>query len=238
MIAERFVRSHAPVSAHDLARWADLTVTDARAGLAAAAGVVPRTIDGRDLFVTEALLDAGTARPRHRPGAAARPRPARVRRAGPRLPRPHRPARCRPREAGRPRRQRGVREHARRGRSRCRHLEAPGAGTHRRHPRHPLRPDHRTRPPAPRGVPRRVREVRRQAQPHQLVRRSSPSAAHLSRDHINTNLVLIHNHLHGHDDLNLRRGYHINSAEVDLKLRDHRVHLILNLLIIKSLNNR
>ena len=60
MIAARFVRSHAPVSAHDLARWADLTMSDARAGLAAAAGVVPRTIDGRDLFVTEALLDAGT----------------------------------------------------------------------------------------------------------------------------------------------------------------------------------
>jgi hypothetical protein len=60
VIAERFVRSHAPVSAHDLARWADITVADARSGLAAAAGVVPRTIDGRDLFVTEALLDAGT----------------------------------------------------------------------------------------------------------------------------------------------------------------------------------
>jgi hypothetical protein len=58
-IAERFVRSHAPVSAHDLARWADLTVTDARAGLAAAQGVVARTIGGRDLFVTEAQLDAG-----------------------------------------------------------------------------------------------------------------------------------------------------------------------------------
>ena len=63
-IAERFVRSHAPVSAHDLARWADITVTDARAGLAAAAGVVPRTIDGRDLFVGRgparhrAVLDA------------------------------------------------------------------------------------------------------------------------------------------------------------------------------------
>jgi hypothetical protein len=60
VIAERFVRSHAPVSAHDLARWADLTMTDARAGLAAAAGVVQLTIDGRDLFVTEALLDAAT----------------------------------------------------------------------------------------------------------------------------------------------------------------------------------
>jgi Winged helix DNA-binding domain len=59
-IAERFVRSHAPVSAHDLARWADLTVTDARAGLAAAEGVLARTIGGRDLFVTEAMLDAGT----------------------------------------------------------------------------------------------------------------------------------------------------------------------------------
>ena len=58
VIAQRFVRSHAPVSAHDLARWADLTVTDARAGLAAAEGVVQRTIDGRELFVPEALLDA------------------------------------------------------------------------------------------------------------------------------------------------------------------------------------
>ncbi len=61
VIAERFVRSHAPVSAHDLARWADLTVTDARAGLAAADGVVPRTFGGRDLFVTEALLDDAVA---------------------------------------------------------------------------------------------------------------------------------------------------------------------------------
>ena len=43
-IAERFVRSHAPVSAHDLARWADLTVTDARAGLAAAEGVVAAVV--------------------------------------------------------------------------------------------------------------------------------------------------------------------------------------------------
>ncbi len=76
VIAERFVRSHAPVSAHDLARWADLTVTDARAGLAAAEGVVPRTIDGRDLFVTEALLDAGTADAQ--PTATGRALPARA----------------------------------------------------------------------------------------------------------------------------------------------------------------
>ena len=59
-IAERFVRSHAPVSAHDLARWADLTVTDARAGLAAAEGVVIRSFGGRDLYVTAAQLDAST----------------------------------------------------------------------------------------------------------------------------------------------------------------------------------
>ncbi len=72
-IAERFVRSHAPVSAHDLARWADLTVTDARAGLAAAEGVVARTIDGRDLFVTQALLDAGIL-----DGESTEPLPARA----------------------------------------------------------------------------------------------------------------------------------------------------------------
>ncbi len=60
-IAERFVRSHAPVSAHDFARWADLTMADARAGLAAADGVVPHTIGARDLFVAEATLDAAPA---------------------------------------------------------------------------------------------------------------------------------------------------------------------------------
>ncbi len=70
-IAERFVRSHAPVSAHDLARWADLTVTDARAGLAAAPGVLARPFGGRDLFVTEAQLD--TAPDRHAPPARALP---------------------------------------------------------------------------------------------------------------------------------------------------------------------
>ncbi len=59
-IAERFVRSHAPVSAHDLARWADLTMADARAGLTAAEGVVQRSIGGRDLYVTEAQLDGAT----------------------------------------------------------------------------------------------------------------------------------------------------------------------------------
>lgn len=78
-IAERFVRSHAPVSAHDLARWADLTVTDARAGLAAAEGIVQRSFGGRDLFVTESQLDASTALPRSTTGASAtRALPARA----------------------------------------------------------------------------------------------------------------------------------------------------------------
>ncbi len=57
-IAERFVRSHGPVTAHDLARWADLTVRDARAGLAAAGTVTVVPLDGRDLFVHNALLEA------------------------------------------------------------------------------------------------------------------------------------------------------------------------------------
>ncbi len=70
-IAERFVRSHGPVSAHDFARWADLAVADARAGLAAAEGVVPKTFGGRDLFVTEAQRDA--ADPHPVPSTIARP---------------------------------------------------------------------------------------------------------------------------------------------------------------------
>jgi DNA glycosylase AlkZ-like len=52
-IAERFVRSHGPVSEHDLARWADLTLADARAGMATAQGVVRRRLGDRDLFVAE-----------------------------------------------------------------------------------------------------------------------------------------------------------------------------------------
>ena len=146
MIAERFVRSHAPVSAHDLARWADLTVTDARAGLAAAEGVVPRTIDGRDLFVTEALLDAAAA-----DGDPTATLPARALPGFDELVLGYRDRTAQldadheklvvPGGNG------VFCEHARRGRSRRRHLEAPGAGADRRHRRQPLRPDHRTRPP-------------------------------------------------------------------------------------------
>ncbi len=61
MIAERFVRSHGPVSVHDLARWADITVGDARDGLARAEGIVRRRFDDRDLFVSQACHDEAVA---------------------------------------------------------------------------------------------------------------------------------------------------------------------------------
>lgn len=56
-IAERFVRSHGPVTAQDLARWADLTMRDARAGLIAADSVTVLEVDERDLFVHDGLRD-------------------------------------------------------------------------------------------------------------------------------------------------------------------------------------
>ena len=57
-IAERFVRSHGPVTAYDLARWADLSMADARAGLAAAEGTQTVSIGGRDLHLADRLLEA------------------------------------------------------------------------------------------------------------------------------------------------------------------------------------
>ena len=74
-IAERFVRSHGPVTAHDLARWADITVTDARTGLAEGQGVLRRSFDGRDLYVTEPQLETLSEDNTH-PSAA--PLPARA----------------------------------------------------------------------------------------------------------------------------------------------------------------
>ncbi len=169
VIAERFVRSHAPVSAHDLARWADLTVTDARAGLAAADGVVPRTFGGRDLFVTEALLDDPTA------GAE-----------------PTLPARALP---GFDEFVLGYRDRTAQLDADHEELVVPGGngvfantlvldgrvvGTWRRRElartvdivASPFARISRTRPPAARHVARSVRVVRRQAQPDQLGRRS------------------------------------------------------------------
>lgn len=68
-IAERFVRSHGPVTVADLARWADLTLTEARATLATAPGVVHRRFAGIEMHVSEALLDT-TPHGSEAPGSA------------------------------------------------------------------------------------------------------------------------------------------------------------------------
>jgi hypothetical protein len=67
-IARRFVRSHGPVSAHDLARWADLTVTSARAALQSVAELVEVGHDGRQLWTTRESLDGGSLPARALPG--------------------------------------------------------------------------------------------------------------------------------------------------------------------------
>ncbi len=62
-LAVRFVRSHGPVTRHDLARWTGLTMTDAKAGLAAASDVLTEvdcaTSDGTTpMWITSDALDA------------------------------------------------------------------------------------------------------------------------------------------------------------------------------------
>jgi hypothetical protein len=69
-IAERFVRSHGPVTVHDLARWADLTMAEARAGVAAARGLQRREFSGVEMLVAERSLDLATARTRRLPAHA------------------------------------------------------------------------------------------------------------------------------------------------------------------------
>ncbi|MGW5669617.1 winged helix DNA-binding domain-containing protein [Micromonospora sp. NPDC003776] len=59
LLALRYVRSHGPVTAHDLARWTGLTVTDARRGIAVAGdALAPVEVDGTPAVVDAALLDA------------------------------------------------------------------------------------------------------------------------------------------------------------------------------------
>ncbi|NES14638.1 winged helix DNA-binding domain-containing protein [Micromonospora sp. PPF5-17] len=59
LLALRYVRSHGPVTAHDLARWTGLTVTDARRGIAVAGdALAPVEVDGAAALVDAALLDA------------------------------------------------------------------------------------------------------------------------------------------------------------------------------------
>lgn len=57
LLAGRFVRSHGPVTVHDLARWADLTVTDARSAIVEAPGIVERLVDGQRMLLTDELLE-------------------------------------------------------------------------------------------------------------------------------------------------------------------------------------
>jgi hypothetical protein len=64
-LAGRFATSRGPVTAHDLARWAGITVGDARSGLAAADGLVSEDIAGNEHWVGAA---------EERPTAAARRR--------------------------------------------------------------------------------------------------------------------------------------------------------------------
>lgn len=80
IVAGRFVRSHGPVTVHDLARWADVTVTDARAAVAALRGIVEWDAADRRLLMTEELVDrvgppptAGARRIVGRPPARALP---------------------------------------------------------------------------------------------------------------------------------------------------------------------
>jgi len=56
-IAHRFVRSHGPVTVHDLARWARLTVADARAGLRDAEGIAVHRHGDTELHMSEEQLD-------------------------------------------------------------------------------------------------------------------------------------------------------------------------------------
>ena len=60
-IAARFVRGHGPVSAHDLARWAGLSVTESRTAISAVDGLVPVQHDGRALVVTPEALGVATS---------------------------------------------------------------------------------------------------------------------------------------------------------------------------------
>jgi hypothetical protein len=60
IIANRYFRSHGPATPADLARWTGLTLTDARAGIAAAGDALAAvTVDGVAMVADPALLGAG-----------------------------------------------------------------------------------------------------------------------------------------------------------------------------------
>ncbi|SCG68716.1 winged helix DNA-binding domain-containing protein [Micromonospora humi] len=62
VLAQRYVRSHGPVTRHELARWSGLTVTDATRALTLAGDLLaPVEVDGEPAVVDAALLDAPRA---------------------------------------------------------------------------------------------------------------------------------------------------------------------------------
>jgi hypothetical protein len=64
MIALRFFRSHGPATRQDFARWAGLPATDCKRGVAAlGAELATVTVDGREMHLDPALLDAATGPP-------------------------------------------------------------------------------------------------------------------------------------------------------------------------------
>lgn len=68
-LARRYFTSHGPATAHDLARWASLTLEDVRVGLAAnAAHLQSEEVDGQTYWFDPALSAAG-APPRQEPTA-------------------------------------------------------------------------------------------------------------------------------------------------------------------------
>lgn len=63
-IALRYFRSHGPTTRQDFAGWTGLPATDAERGIAAAgAGLTTVRVDGREMYLDPALLDAPTTGP-------------------------------------------------------------------------------------------------------------------------------------------------------------------------------
>ncbi|MEU7901339.1 winged helix DNA-binding domain-containing protein [Actinoplanes sp. NPDC049118] len=64
IIAHRFFRSHGPATRADLARWTGLTMTDVKAGVAAAGERLTTVrVDGAEMLATPELLGGGAALP-------------------------------------------------------------------------------------------------------------------------------------------------------------------------------